>query len=207
MEAEQFTVRFATPDDEPLIADLVIEGFLDKFRPIFGRRMDRSIRIMEKWVRLEHSLGGVRSLVIEGSAPTEITASVGVRTDSSDDDALARGIWETLRQNLGFFHASWAATLLSYPRYAAVPSEAYVERLVVVAGYRRQGMAQALLDAAETLARESGKQTVGLHVSGNNLSALKLYEAYDYEEVSRQRSLLTGHFLGIQEWLYLQKRL
>jgi len=48
---------------------------------------------------------------------------------------------------------------------------------------------------------------VGLHVSGDNLPALKLYEAYGYKEISRQRSLLTSYFLGIEDWLYLQKEL
>ncbi len=207
MQENTFVVRPAEHRDETPIADLVVEGFLDKFRPIFGRRMERSTKIMEKWVQMEHALGGVRSLVIEGAAPVEIVASVGVRTGSSDDEALARGIWETLRRNLGFFHASWAASLLSYPRYAASSSEAYIERLVVASEYRRQGVARAMLEAAETLARESGKRTVGLHVSGGNLPALKLYEACGYEEVSRQRSRLTGYFLGIREWLYLQKEL
>lgn len=207
MQENTFVVRPAEHRDEPSIADLVVEGFLDKFRPIFGRRMERSTKIMERWVRMEHSLGGVRSLVIEGAAPVEIVASVGVRTGSSDDEALTRGIWEILRQNLGFFHASWAATLLSYPRYASSSSEAYIERLVVANEYRRRGVARIMLDAAETLARESDKRTVGLHVSGSNFPALKLYEACGYEEVSRQRSLLTGYFLGIREWLYLQKDL
>lgn len=203
---EPFTVRPARRDDDPIIAGLVIEGFLDKFRPIFGRRMDRSVKVMEKWIRLEHCMGGVRSLVAEGGL-SEVIGSVGVRTGDSDDAALARGIWETLRENLGFLYASWAAALLSYPRYAATSSEAYVERLVVSPEYHRRGTAHALLDAAEALALESGKKTIGLHVSGVNLPALKLYEAYGYTEVSRQRSLLTGHYLGIREWLYLRKEL
>lgn len=169
--------------------------------------MDRTVKIMEKWVRLEHSLGGVSSLVIEGSGPEEILASVGIRIGSSDDDALARGLWRALRRHLGFVRAGWAATLLSYPRYVANSSEAYVERLVVSGEHRNRGMARALLDAAEALARESGKRTVGLHVSGGNAAALKLYESYSYEESSRQHSLLTGYFLGIRDWLYLQKEL
>lgn len=68
-------------------------------------------------------------------------------------------------------------------------------------------MARALLEEAESLARESGKETIGLHVSGRNLPALKLYESYGYEEKSRQQSLLTGYFLGVREWLYLQRAL
>jgi ribosomal protein S18 acetylase RimI-like enzyme len=202
-----FVVRAAEPRDSAAIAGLVVEGFMDKFRPVFGKRMDRSVKIMEKWVRLEHDLGGVSSLVIEGDEPGEIPASVGVRIGRSEDDALARGLWKTLRRQLGLARAGWAATLLSYPRYVAKSSEAYVERLVVSSEHRKQGMARALLDAAEALARESGKETVGLHVTGDNVAALKLYESFGYEERSRQRSLLTGYFLSIWNWLYLQKML
>jgi ribosomal protein S18 acetylase RimI-like enzyme len=206
MEAEQFTVRLAGAEEDPAIASLVVEGFLDKFRPVFGRRMDRSVKVMEKWIRLEHASGGVTSLVIEGYAPGEIAGSVGVRTADSREDVLARGLWQTLTRNLGFPRALWATTLLSYPRYSSTSSEAYIERLVVSPDFRRQGMARRLLLAAEDLARDAGKASVGLHVSGNNLAALRLYEGEGYEEVSRQRSLLTGYFLNIKDWLYLQKR-
>jgi ribosomal protein S18 acetylase RimI-like enzyme len=207
MEAEQFTVRLAGPDEDPAIATLVVEGFLDKFRPVFGRRMDRSVKIMEKWIRLEHASGGVTSLVIEGYATTELAGSVGIRTADSREDVLARGLWRTLSRNLGLPRAVWATTLLSYPRYSATSSEAYIERLVVSPGFRRRGMARLLLAAAEDLARENGKRTVGLHVSGNNLPALRLYEDEGYDEVSRQHSFLTGYFLNIRDWLYLKKEL
>jgi len=207
MEAEQFTVRLAGPEEDPAIAALVVEGFLDKFRPVFGRRMDRSVKIMEKWIRLEHASGGITSLVIEGFAAGEIAGSVGIRTADSREDVLARGLWRTLSRNLGLPHALWATTLLSYPRYSPTSSQAYIERLVVSPDFRRQGMARRLLSAAEDLARDAGKATVGLHVSGNNLAACRLYEGEGYEEVSRQRSLLTGHFLNIRDWLFLQKTL
>jgi len=204
---EPFTIRLAQPDDDPVIAGLVVEGFLDKFRHVFGGRMDQSIRIMEKWISLEHASGGVTSLVVEAGAPTEIVASVGVRTADSREDVLARGLWTTLRRNLGFLRASWAAALLSHPRYAGTSSEAYVERLVVAPQYRNHGLGRSLLHAAEALARDAGKDTVGLHVSGVNIPALKLYEDEGYEEASRQRSLLTGYFLNIRDWLYLKKAL
>jgi ribosomal protein S18 acetylase RimI-like enzyme len=204
---KKYTVREAAVRDETEIAGLVVEGFIDKFRPIFGRGMDRSVWIMEKWVRLEHAVGGVRSIVIEVSATGELAASVGVRVGESDDDALSGGLWEALRNSLGFLRASWAATLLSYPRYGASSSEAYVERLVVSPAHRNLGMARALLDASEDLARETGKATIGLHVSSGNIPALRLYESYGYEEVAEQRSMITGYFLGIRNWLYLRKEI
>jgi ribosomal protein S18 acetylase RimI-like enzyme len=206
VQEKLFIVRPAEPKDNAAIAGLVVEGFLDKFRPIFGRHMDRSMKIMERWVRLEHTLGGVSSLVVEGP-PSEVAASVGVRIGTSDDNALTRGLWRALRRDLGYVRACWAATLLSYPRYDATPYEAYIERLVVTPEHRHRGMARALLNGAESLARDSGKETAGLHVSGGNVPALKLYETYGYEESSRQHSFLTGYFLGIRDWLYLQKEL
>ena len=207
MKAEQFTVRLATAGDDPAIAALVVDGFLDKFRPIFGSRVDRALRIMEKWVTLEHASGGVTSLVTEGYSTSEIAGSVGVRTAPSREDVLARGLWRALNRNLGLPRTLWATTLLSYPRYAYTASEAYVERLVVSPSFRRQGIARLLLTAAEDLARETGKESVGLHVSGNNLTALRLYEAEGYKEAGRQRSLLTGYFLNIRQWLYMRKEL
>jgi len=207
MKAEQFTVRLATAEDDPAISALVVDGFLDKFRPIFGSRVDRALRIMERWVVLEHASGGVTSLVTEGYSSSEIAGSVGVRTSPSREDVLARGLWRVLNRNLGLPRTLWATTLLSYPRYSYDASEAYVERLVVSPAFRRQGIARLLLAAAEDLARESGKETVGLHVSGNNLTARRLYEAEGYKEVGRQRSLLTSYLLDIREWLYLKKEL
>jgi GNAT superfamily N-acetyltransferase len=202
---EPFTIRPAEPDDDPVIAALVVEGFLDKFRPIFGRRMDHSVKVMERWIQLEHASGGVESLVADSAA--DVVASVGVRTSDSEEDVLARGLWRALTRNLGLPRAFWATALLSYPRYASSSSEAYVERLVVTPEFRNRGVARALLATAEDLARNSDKKTVGLHVSGNNVPALRLYEAEGYAEVSRQRSLLTGYVLGIRDWIYMKKGL
>lgn len=207
MEAEQFTVRYAVPEDEKAIAALVVEGFLDKFRPVFGSRMDRSLKVMERWIDLEHLSGGVTSLVVEGYATSEIAGSVGIRTGTSREDILARGLWRAFSRNLGLARAVWATMLLSYPRYSSKSSEAYVERLVVSPDFRRRGMARRLLSAAEDLARDRGKKTVGLHVTGDNLQALRLYEAEGYQEISRQRSLIAAYFLDVREWLYMKKEL
>ncbi|MBA3637190.1 MAG: GNAT family N-acetyltransferase, partial [Rubrobacteraceae bacterium] len=147
------------------------------------------------------------SLVVEGYADAEIAGSVGIRTEVSREDILTRGLWRSLTRNLGILRAVWATMLLSYPTYSSVASEAYVERLVISPSFRRQGMARRLLAAAEDLARDAGKKTVGLHVTGNNLGALRLYEAEGYVEVSRQSSIIAAWFLDIREWLYLKKEL
>lgn len=178
---------------------------MDKFRPVFGDRREVSVGIMEKWIELEHAAGGVRSLVAE--ADGNIVAGVGLRMEESEDEVVARGLWRTLRQNLGLPRTLWATTLLSHPHYTSLKSEAYVERLVVTPEYRNRGIARGLLDSSETTARNASKKTVGLHVSGNNEAAIQLYEAERYAEVSRQKSFLTGYFLGIRDWLYMKKEL
>lgn len=205
MQERTFAVRPAEPEDDPAIAALVVEGFLDKFRPIFRSRIDQSVDIMEKWVRLEHSIGGVSSLVVETS--DGVVASVGVRLGSSEDETLSRALWSTLRKHLGLMPAVRAAALLSYPRYTPRRTEAYVERLVVSSDHRHEGMARTLLHEVEDRGRREEKATVALHVTNNNHAALKLYESEGYGEVSRQRSLLTSYSLGIKSWLYLRKNL
>lgn len=202
---EGIRLRKATPDDDPAIASLVVEGFVDKFQPVFRGRLDYAREIMERWVSLEHSIGGVSSLILEDGR--EPVASIGVRTGHSDDEALSRKLWGVLRQQLGLFPAIRSAALLSHPRYNPIKTEAYIERLVVSQGYQRRGLARTLLHEAEDLGREASKSSVGLHVSGINHPAIGLYEAEGYEEISRQSSWLTGFSLGIKEWLYLKKSL
>ena len=169
--------------------------------------MDRSLKVMERWIRLEHISGGVTSLVVEGYADGEIAGSIGVRTEVSREDILARGLWRALTRNLGFPRAVWATTLLSYPTYSSVSLGSLHRTAGDLPSFRRQGMARRLLSAAEDLARDAGKKSVGLHVTGNNLGALRLYEAEGYVEVSRQRSLIAAWFMDIREWLYLKKEL
>lgn len=205
MSYGDFGIRKATPEDDRVIANLVVEGFVDKFRPVFRGRLDRAAEIMERWVSLEHAIGGVSSLIVYRDG--EPVASVGVRTGHSDDEALSRKLWSVLREQLGLLPAVRSAALLSYPRYTPIKTEAYVERLVVSGDFKRRGVARSLLHEAEDLGREAGKTSIGLHVSGSNAPALGLYEAEGYEEVSRQRSRLTGYSLGIRDWLYLKKRL
>ncbi len=202
---DELQLRCATPDDDRALAGLVVEGFSDKFVPVFRGKHERSVEIMSRWISLEHSIGGVSSLILERGG--EPVASVGVRTGHSDDEALSRKLWWTLRDQLGLLPALRAAALLSYPRHNPIKTEAYVERLVVTESHQQKGLARRLLCEAQEMGREADKSSVGLHVSGGNLPALKLYEAEGFEEISRQRSRLTGYALGIKEWIYLKKSL
>lgn len=208
MHAGHHTVRLAGPGDLQAVATLVVEGFRDQFEPIFGGRMSEAGEIMRRWIELEHELGGVSTLVVDRDPPADgIAASVGVRTGISREEELAQGLWQALRDSLGFWRASWSMFLLSYPRYRVNSSEAYIERLVVDEDCRRRGLARSLLREAEELGRRAGKRSAGLHVSGVNRPAIELYESAGYEAISRERSLVTSSFLGVRYWVYLKKRL
>ena len=64
------------------------------------------------------------------------------------------------------------------------PSSSHVADLglMVAAGYRRRGIGTALMQAAESWARESGIGKLELHVFPYNTAAISLYEKLGYEQ-------------------------
>lgn len=56
----------------------------------------------------------------------------------------------------------------------------YIEMLAVYAEYRRRGVGQALLSAAERRAQKAGKDHIALHVTIRNAPAVRLYEKNGY---------------------------
>jgi ribosomal protein S18 acetylase RimI-like enzyme len=65
-----------------------------------------------------------------------------------------------------------------------VPGEhAYVPDLVVAASHRGRGTGRALLRAAESLARETGADRLGLSVLAGNTGARSLYAAEGFTEI------------------------
>lgn len=62
--------------------------------------------------------------------------------------------------------------------------EAWVFNLTVVPAHRGRGVAQALMQHAETYAREQGFAVIGLKVANHNQAARALYAKLDYEESS-----------------------
>jgi RimJ/RimL family protein N-acetyltransferase len=63
------------------------------------------------------------------------------------------------------------------------PSSAHVADLglMVAAGWRRQGIGRALLEAAVEWARGAGVRKLELHVFPHNEAAIKLYEQFGFE--------------------------
>jgi GNAT superfamily N-acetyltransferase len=83
----------------------------------------------------------------------------------------------------------WPAALWLYRssgRMAPEPphSSMYVDSLATAAGMRRRGVARALLDEAERVAREQGLRTVALDTWQGNHAARSLYLEAGFEEVA-----------------------
>jgi ribosomal protein S18 acetylase RimI-like enzyme len=59
--------------------------------------------------------------------------------------------------------------------------------LMVAGEYRRQGIGRALMEAAESWAREVGVRKLELHVFPHNEAAIALYEGLGYEREGYRR--------------------
>lgn len=72
-----------------------------------------------------------------------------------------------------------------------------VTGLAVDPGMRRQGVAQALLAAAERRARERGARKLSLHVLSTNAAAQRLYKqaGFEREGVLRAEFLIGGRYV------------
>lgn len=84
-----------------------------------------------------------------------------------------------------------------------LPIEAYVSSLAVAPAYRRRGVAQALMAAAERCAAAAGHAAVQLQVEEDNAAAIGLYVGrLGYEQVGRDplaRKLVGDIFFGRSE--------
>lgn len=69
-----------------------------------------------------------------------------------------------------------------------VAGEWALENIVVAAGFRRQGTADALMRALVDQANGAGAMKVLLEVRESNLPARLLYEKHDFRETGRRRS-------------------
>lgn len=84
----------------------------------------------------------------------------------------------------------------------------YVNALAIDAPYRGRGIAQRLMDLAETLARTSGAGELSLIVSESNTPARTLYEKRGFEVRGRRASVSSpGAPLFESDWLLMVKHL
>ena len=123
----------------------------------------------------------LRSLI---DAPTSFAAH------AADHDGFRDAEWEALLARRTAFAAFDAAEPVGLA--SLVPMDlsrmahrALVTNVFVVAEYRRQGVAAALLDGLEGHARDLGLVQLELAVNAENLAAIRFYEARGYTTFGR----------------------
>ena len=81
------------------------------------------------------------------------------------------------------------------------PAAVYVITLDVDLNYRRQGIAAALLDAAERQANEDGARSMWLHVHTQNEAAVLFYEDRGYRRETRTPNF---YGTGVDAFVYVR---
>ena len=77
--------------------------------------------------------------------------------------------------------------LLGYIFFTVVLDEGSVDNIAVAPAARRQGIAEALMNACHQLARQRGAAFLLLEVRPSNRSAAALYEKLGYREIGRRK--------------------
>jgi ribosomal protein S18 acetylase RimI-like enzyme len=108
---------------------------------------------------------------------------------------------------LGVWLAARSIFTLSLLDHRIDRYEGYITDVAVAEGYRRRGIASALLLRAEDEARLRRKRFTALYVAGRNRGAIAAYAQLGYARVRMRRSLLTAWLLHHRDWMYMRKEL
>lgn len=81
--------------------------------------------------------------------------------------------------------------VLGYIGVHEVCGEAYIANIAVLPEYRRLGIAEALLKAAENGAKGRGCEFISLEVRKSNLAAITLYKKRGYAEAGERKNFYT----------------
>lgn len=198
-------IRPARMDDIYPILRLHREAFADKFGAAFGAGgAARGIEAMaEAWRRQGVSaLRGMTVAVAEG----QVIGTISLRTWEMGSDASGAAEL-AFHQVLGVWGAIRSIFALSLLDHQIDRAEGYITDVAVLAGYRRRGVAQALLARAEEEARMRNKRFLGLYVSAVNSPARTLYTNSGFIEHRIRRSWTAGWVLHQRKWVYMRKAL
>lgn len=104
-------------------------------------------------------------------------------------DALA----EELSNPLAVFYvATVDDTVVGYAGMHHIIDEGYITNVAVTAGFRRKGVATALLDALLDYAKQHDMQMLTLEVRASNDAALALYSALKFEQTGTRKAYYRG---------------
>jgi len=123
---------------------------------------------------------------------THIDALAGLEKQCFSSPWSAKSLAEELENPLAhFLAAELAGETAGYIGVQEIIGECYITSIAVAPDHRRKGIAQALISAAETGAKERGCDFITLEVRPSNKAAIALYEKNGYEAAGERKNFYT----------------
>lgn len=91
-----------------------------------------------------------------------------------------------------FYTAQMDGTVVGYVGMHHIIDEGYINNIAVAPGYRRQGVATALMESLLAYAKEQEIAMLTLEVRPSNAQAMALYESFDFEKTGQRRDYYTN---------------
>lgn len=110
---------------------------------------------------------------------------------------------DLINDNYYYFVATIDNKIVGYVGISIVLDEADLISIVVDKEYTNQHIASAMMDHIENFAKEKGVKTMTLEVRASNIPAQKLYEKYNYKQISIRKK----YYENIEDALIMQKEL
>ncbi len=197
-------VRPTRAEDLEAVAAILVEGFAEHFEAAFGHQVGRAGHVLARLLALDvpRGLPGMYVAELQG----RVVGTIVLRR-RGDPEASLWSIVTIFVQDLGLWAGLRAMFCLSLLDQAFGYADVYIADVAVAAGFRRRGVARALLTHGEKVARFWGKRRLVLDVGEENEAARQLYRQLGYTEGRFRRSLLARWLLGKGAWVRMQKTL
>jgi ribosomal protein S18 acetylase RimI-like enzyme len=172
-------IRPATVADLPLVEQLLLDTFLPPARLDPGGGAPNHRIATRIALRQLHDRPVVGLLVaVDGQR------LAGVVSVITRDTVVRPGLrWVLARRPLGLRGMLRALVRAKRSYYRPTPHEAYLFTFAVAPAYRRRGIGERLLQAAEAQARAWGKTRASVFVARENAASLGFLRKYGYYEV------------------------
>jgi ribosomal protein S18 acetylase RimI-like enzyme len=180
------SIRPAAPEDADAVARLLYETATGMYDVYAGGRR-RALRILRAAYRKPGNSAS-REIVWVAELPGAVAGVLAAFPVAEGDARASRFLRVTLARTPPW---KWPATLRIFNTGADLtpvppPDSLYVDALATEVGYRRRGVASALLGEACRLARDAGLGSVALDTAATNTAAQALYERCGFS-VSERR--------------------
>jgi ribosomal protein S18 acetylase RimI-like enzyme len=177
----------ATRADAPVIGRVLADALSDKYGPTFDRAAPTALSAMAE-AAVAHGPAGYLVARIDGELAGVAFLDIG---------QPKAPIWRPLVASIGVRRSIRALLVLeAFAKSRTGPDEAHLDELAVAPGFRRRGVASALIEDVTARASAAGKSRLTLWVTGDNTGAQRLYARHGFRVEERQRWLIGRLLFG-----------